>query len=453
MPAIDFLRNCVAIRPLLLSPLLTLFLALFPLLAVSAPAPVIVLNLNGAISPVLADYAIDGIARAKDQQAQLVVLTMDTPGGLDTSMRLIIKAILASPVPVATFVYPSGARAASAGTFILYASHIAAMSPGTNLGAATPIAIGGQSGSTDARHDKAVNDAAAYIRSLAELRGRNVEWAEQAVRAAMSLSAEAAHHQQVIDLIASDVGELLKKLDGHYIQLPDRKVQLHLRGAPVQSFEQNWRVRMLAVMTDPGIALMLVLIGLAGLFLEFSTPGMILPGIAGGISLLLGLYALQLLPVNFAGLALLALGVSLLLAEAFLPSGILGIGGVIAMVIGALILTNSSQWQGSAIPAAAMVTLAVFIAVSIAVLANLALRSRRQVSVVGDNELIGMAAEIIDDTPGNSWAELHGERWQVNSTQPFRRGELVRVISRQGLILEVISPETLPPNQNQHKGT
>ena len=432
--------------------LLRLALSACLILGLAAPAGaamVRVLTVQGAISPASADYLVRGITRAAADQAHLVVIEMDTPGGLDTSMRDIIKAILASPVPVATYVSPKGARAASAGTYILYASHLAAMAPATNLGAATPVELapaGEQPAQPDkptaappgdAKMRKAVHNAAAYIRSLAELRGRNAEWAERAVREAVSLSASEALELKVIDLVATDLDDLLKQASGRTIGMEDRTLTLETAGAAVERVEPDWRSRLLAVIGDPSIAYILMLLGIYGLIYEFSNPGMLFPGVIGGICLLLGLFALQLLPISYAGLALMVLGIGLMIAEAFLPSfGALGLGGIAAFVIGSVMLIDT-ELPGYGIPWVLIVPVALASALFSFFVAGLALRARRRPVVTGAEELVGASGEILADMEREGWARIHSEQWRVRSSVPLKRGSRVRVRARHDLILEV----------------
>ncbi len=432
-----------------------------------AAGEALVIDIEGTIGPATAAFVEESLEAAESQQAAVLVLRMDTPGGLDTSMRSIVKAISASRVPVIGYVAPTGARAASAGTYILYACQIAAMAPGTNLGAATPIQIGGLPGADpasptqggdggddadgakpatdgDARNRKLVNDAAAYLRGLAALHGRNAEWAERAVREGASLSAEEALELGVIDLIAADLPALLAAVDGRSVRLGDGQVTLSTAGIPIIERQPDWQTRMLAIISDPNVAYILLLIGIYGLIYEFSNPGAVLPGTLGAMSLLLALYAFQLLPVNYAGLALMVLGLALMIGEAFTPSfGALGLGGTAAFVAGSLILIDTDV-PGLGISLPLILGVAVTSALGLGFMATMALRAWRRPVASGAEELEGAQGEAVSGFPGGGRVHLHGEIWAARSPVPIQRGAPIRVVGREGLTLLV---EPLPQGQ------
>jgi membrane-bound serine protease (ClpP class) len=428
------------------------------------------LELDGAIGPATADYFISNLHSAERADAALFVVQLDTPGGLDRSMRDMIKAILASTVPVATYVAPNGSRAASAGTYLMYASHIAAMAPATNIGSSTPVSIGGEgspfpspqpkpaeapkdndgnakSGDKDkqaaepaptsAMERKVVNDAVAYIRGLAQLRGRNQEWAEQSVREAANLTASDALADHVIDLIATDTTDLFAKLDGREIKLDHTTVKLDLKDAQVKTVKPGWRYEFLSVITDPNVAYILLMIGIYGLILEFYHPGTAVPGTIGVICLLLGGYALQMLPVNYAGLALMVVGIGMMVAEAFVPGfGVLGIGGAVAFVIGSVILmdTDLPGYQIS------LPLIAAFAAASVGILGFIvgaAIKARGRKVVTGRSAIIGATGEVLDDFTDRGLVRLHAEIWQARSRTPLTKGTRVRIVRMDDLVLTV----------------
>jgi membrane-bound serine protease (ClpP class) len=435
------------------------------------------LTVHDAIGPATSHYVEKGLEEAAARGSEIVILEMDTPGGLDSAMRDIIRGILASPIPVVTFVHPQGARAASAGTYILYASHVAAMAPATNLGAATPVAIGGGSPvpmpgggepadpsggdeppddaaareaptapePADASERKAVNDAVAYIRSLAEMRGRNAEWAEQAVRSAASLSARAALANDVIDLVATSLDDLLAQLDGRRIDMgAGATITLATDGLALERVEPDWRTRLLAVISNPTVAYMLMLIGIYGLIFEGYNPGAIIPGVVGAISLLLALFAFQVLPVNYAGLALILLGVILMIAEFLVPSfGALGIGGVAAFVFGSVILIDSDV-PGFGISTPLLAAVALTAAGALFGTIWIAMRTRHAKVVSGVEEMRNSVAVALEDFETEGDVRAHGERWHARSSVPVRKGDTLRVLGVSNLVLTVVPDDSAP---------
>ena len=456
--------------------LATLTLRTAPAVAAAAPpaadsdaGTAAVLEINGPIGPATSRYVVHGIEAAHENGSRVVVLELDTPGGLDSAMRDIIRAILASPVPVVSYVTPSGARAASAGTYILYASHVAAMAPATNLGAATPVSIGGepepasppvptpgtnppQDGNAktpapaggaapplpgSAMERKVVNDAVAYIRGLAEERGRNADWAEQAVRGAASLSATAALQQKVIDIIARDLPELLTRIDGREVRIGDRAMKLATRGLAVLRMKPDWRTRLLAVITNPTVAYGLMLIGIWGLLLEGYNPGAVLPGVAGSVCLLIALFAFQILSVNYAGLALVVLGTAMIISEFFFPTyGSLGVGGLIAFVVGSLILFDTDI-PGMNVGRPLIGAFATMGGLVIAGIVYLASRSMRRPVATGTQAMIGESAEVVADFTGKGKVRYGGELWNARSDAALRAGDLARIVRVEGLTLWV----------------
>ena len=455
-------------------------------------------DLDGAVGPASVDLVIRAIEDAGAADAEALVIRMDTPGGLDKSMRDLVKAILASEIPVVTYVSPSGARAASAGTYIAYASHIAAMAPATNIGSSTPVSIapqqqpprspspfrpappaedgnGGQGSAEDGQDEqdsqdgqdsaedaedgdakaqkpagrepapppadamtrKVVNDAVAYLQSLAELRGRNVDWAEKTVRDGDNLRASAALEQNVIDLVVPNLAVLLQELDGREVEVGDAVHTLATAEAELVMVETDWRHELLSVITDPSIAYGLLIIGVYLLMLEFYNPGTFFAAVTGIICLLLGAYGLQMLPVNYAGLALIAVGIGMLILEVMTPTyGVLGVGGVVAFVIGSIILVDSDL-PGYQLPIAIIAGFAAATGGVAFFIVGAAVRARRARVVSGVEGMVGGSALVLEDFHDRGTVRAFGEIWQASSAAPLAKDSKVRITGVDGLLLAV----------------
>jgi membrane-bound serine protease (ClpP class) len=421
---------------------------------------ILVLDMKATIGFVTADQLTRALQRAKATGAAALVVRLDTPGGLLSSTREMISAILASPVPVVMYVAPDGSRAASAGTFLLYGSHVAAMAPTTHLGAATPVSLSpglpgqkppqekpseeekGKKPASDGTplEKKAINDAVAYIRSLAELRGRNADWAERAVREAATLTSSAALKERVIDVIAKDVDDLAAQIDGRTVDTSAGRIRLETRGRPIVEIKPDWKSQIMSVIADPSIALILMMVGIYGILFEFWNPGAVLPGVIGAISLIVAMTALSMLPVNYGGLALLLLGIALMVAEAFMPSfGVVGIGGIAAFALGALFLFDPGdpldapvQVPWEVIAGVTATSAAFFLGIL-----GYAARARMRPVRTGAEEMIGSIGEVVFWEEGEGRVHVHGEIWAAKSGAKLAKGQPVRVVGRTGLTLAV----------------
>jgi membrane-bound serine protease (ClpP class) len=427
-----------------------------PAFSAARTGPVFVLDVKGPIGVAVSMHVCRALAEGQKRSVEVVVLSLDTPGGLLNATRDVIQCILASAVPVAVYISPSGARAASAGTYITYAAHVAAMAPGTHLGAATPVAMStpfaprdptkpaAPKSEKDATPDtamdrKILNDSIAYLQSLAQLRGRNSEWAEKAVRDAATLTAEDAARERVVDILANDVRDLLAKIDGRTVSIAGIERRISTQGRAVVAFEPDWKTRLLGAIADPNIALILLMIGVYGLLFEFWSPGSLVPGVIGGISLMLGLVALSVLPVSYGGLALLLLGVALMVAEAFAPGlGILGIGGLVAFVVGALFLFDPAASDIDLTLAWPVVVGAALTSVLLlSVVLGFAVKARRRPAMTGAEEMIGLEGQVVSWDGTHGAIRVHGEVWAAQGNTGLRAGHRVRVLGREGMILTV----------------
>ncbi|MBI5665853.1 MAG: nodulation protein NfeD [Nitrospirae bacterium] len=415
-----------------------LFLAallLLPFTSGYSKAEIIVINVEGIVNPVMSEFITRSIDEAEKEKAEALVIELDTPGGLDTSMRSIVKRIIASEVPVVVYVSPSGARAASAGVFITLAAHVSAMAPGTNIGAAHPVEVGGKMDKT--MEEKAVNDASAYIKSLAEKRGKNAEWAEKAVRESVSVTEQEALKLNVIDIVAPDVKTLLETIDQREVESSTGKQTIQTKGIKTRYKEMGLRHKILDIISDPNIAYLLMLLGFYGLFFELTNPGVVLPGVLGALSLILALYSFQTLPVNYAGLLLIFLAIVLFILEIKVTSyGMLTIGGLVSMTIGSIMLFDSPlpffQLSLKVILPAVMITTLFF-----SLTVYLAVKAYKRKPVTGAEGLIGLDGTARTDVYHEGQVFVHGEIWQSWSDQPVKAGEKIIVEKVENLKLKV----------------